>query len=419
MAALPDPETDFARLLAGLPFDDAPRPEAAERLRAQVLARFEPAAGPWWRRALHEGRLLMRRPIPRLIAATACLAVFAAWLLLPGRQSTASAFERLAAALVDARTARFQMEVTIEGQPQQKFKAFYLAPDRFRQELPFLVNISNFSAGKMISLMPSQKRALVMNLKGVPADKQTNNYFERLRDLLAGQLGTGDKAYVRLGDKEIDGKQAVGFRYDSPMATVTLWGDPRTATPVRIDTIWSGLPRTEVSMDHFEINVPLKESLFDMTPPADYKVQAFDVDASPPREQDMVEGLRVCSDLGGQFPETLDTAGITKLITRYAVQRGKDFSEETVQQLMKESIKIGRAFQFALELPESADAHYAGKGAKRGDKDRPIFWYKPAGTERYRVLTADLTFHDTERAPVVAGAMRIEKASKTTRSPQP
>jgi len=117
----------------------------------------------------------------------------------------------------------------------------------------------------------------------------------------------------------------------------------------------------------------------------------------------------------GEFPDTLDTAGITKLIIKYATSHGKDFSDETVQKLMKESIKIGRGFQFAMELPESADAHYAGKGVKRDAKDRPIFWYRPAGAKQYRVLYADLTFRDAEKPPQVAGAIRIDKASKMTK----
>jgi len=359
----------------------------------------------------------MRRPISRLIAGTvACVAVLT-WLLLPGGPSTALAFNRFADALVKAKTARFEMEVTIEGQPKRKFKAFYLAPGKFRQELGFMVNVSDVPAGKMVSLMPSQKRALVMNMKGAPGEKLAYNDFERVRELLSENRDAKDSKYERVGEKEIEGKRALGFRYDSPSATITLWGDPKTGLPVRIENVWSGIPHTDVVMSDFEINVDLDKSLFDVTPPADYKVQSFDVDASAAREEDVVQAFKACCEISaGDFPDTLDTTGVTKLIIKYATSQGKNISEEKIQALMKESMKIGRGFQFTMELPESADAHYAGKGIKRDAKDRPIFWYKPAGEKRYRVLYADLTFHDADTAPQVTGAVRIEKASKTSKA---
>jgi outer membrane lipoprotein-sorting protein len=421
MTELDKQELEFSRLLQGLSFDDAPRPQQAERLRELALLRFDQGAEttpaiPWWKRALKEGREVMHRPIPRLIAGvTVCLAVFAIWSLLPGGLSTAQAFNRFAEAIVKAKTARFQMEVTIEGQPTQKFRVWYFAPGKFRQELGFMVNVSDLTVGKMVSLMPAQKRAMVMtvkDLKRAPRDKFANNYFERLRDLLSTR-DAKDTQYQRVGEMEIDGKRAVGFRYDSPIATVTLWGDPKTGTPLRIENVWSGIPRTQAVMSHFEINVTLDESLFDVTPPADYKVQAIEVDASKSREQDLVKALKICSEIGsGAFPDALDTASISKLVIKYATSPGRGFSDDKVQQLMKDSIEIGRGFQFALELPESADAHYAGKGVARGAKDRPIFWYRPKEGKPYRVLYADLTFRDEANAPKVPGATRIERASK-------
>ncbi|HLN31400.1 MAG TPA: hypothetical protein VK395_26905 [Gemmataceae bacterium] len=391
MAELHEQESEFSRLLEGMPFDDAPRLEHTERLREQVLDQFERArraetATPWWKHALKEGRDIMRRPMLRLFAgAAACLAILAFWLFIPGRQSTVQAFQQLAQAVVQAKTAKFQMEVDIEGQPRQKFQAYYLAPGKFRQELGFITNISDFSVGKMVSLIPAQKKALVMNLKGRESgakNQPDNNYFERLRELLSGSQGAKDIQYQRLGEKEMDGEKVVGFRYDSPMATVTLWGNPKTGAPVRIENVWSGIPRTEVVMSHFEINPDLKKELFDLTPPADFKVQSFDVDASEPREQDLVQAFRTCSEIGaGEYPDSMDTAGVSKLIIKYAMSQGKNFSDDTVQQLMKESIKIGRGFQFAMQLPQSADAHYAGKGVKQTAKDRAIFWYKPEGSK--------------------------------------
>jgi outer membrane lipoprotein-sorting protein len=418
-------ETEFSRLLREVPCDDAPGSEHRQSLRERALAEFDrsaivDAAEPRWKHAFTKGTEIMRRPIPRLIAfTTACLAIAAVWMLVPGGQTAAQAFNRFAEAVVTAKTAKFQMEVNVEGQPKQTFQAYFLAPEKYRQELPGTVNISDFQAGKMVSIMPEQKKVMVMNLKGGPQNKMAKSHFAQLRELLAGARDAKEDKYERLGEKEIDGKKAVGFRYDSPADTVTLWGDPATGMPVRIESVWGGLPHTETIMSHFEVNVELKESLFDTTPPAGYKVQSLDVDASATREEDLVKAFRECSDIsGGDFPETLDTAGITKLIIKYTAEKIKnktDVSDEQMQELMKQSIAIGRGFQFVVTLPETADAHYAGKGVKRDTKDRPIFWYKLEEAKKYRVIYADLSTHDADAAPNIEGARRIEKASKTSK----
>jgi outer membrane lipoprotein-sorting protein len=426
MSDLHEQESEFSQLMGGVPFDDAVRAEHRNALREQVLALYERAqvdsveasdTRAWWKRAWNQGKELMKRPIPRLIVVTsACLFVAGVWLFVPGRQTTAQAFNKLAETLVAAKSARFQMEMAIEGQTKQTAQAYYLAPGRFRQELRSVgvVNISDLTAGKMVTVTPAAKRVMVMNIKGAPKNEKFQSQFDRLRELLSKSRDVKDAQYQRLGEKEIDGRRAVGFRYDSAAAEVTLWGDPATGYPVRIETVWSGLPRTEVTMTNFEINIDLKASLFDVTPPAGYKVLSLDVDVAKPSEQGLIKAFRTASEIGGgQFPEALDTMGMMKLIIKAGVIGGKKPSDEDVQRLMKTSITMGIGFQFALDLPESADAHYAGQGVKRDTPDRPVFWYKPEGTSKYRVIFADLTVKDEADAPQVPGAKRIEKARKT------
>jgi hypothetical protein len=168
-------------------------------------------------------------------------------------------------------------------------------------------------------------------------------------------------------------------------------------------------------MTDFEINVELPQSLFDLTPPAGFTIQSMDIDASESREQDLVTAFKACSDIsGGDFPDTLDFAGINKLVLNYAMShaKDKDVTDEGIQMVMKQVLNIGRGFQFGLQLPEAADAHYAGKDVKRDTKNAPIFWYKPAGKTMYRVVYADLTVKDADAAPQVEGAKRLQNASK-------
>jgi outer membrane lipoprotein-sorting protein len=412
-------ESEFKRLLQGLPFDDAARLEQRERLREQVLAKFDQARSaerhcPWWQYAFMKGRDIMRRPIPRMLAAGACVTAIALWLLLPGQQSTAVAFHRFAEAIIQAKTAKFDMEVAVEGQPKKTFKTWFNAPTQYRQEVDNIVNVSDLAAGKIVTVIPAEKKVMLINIKGTLKEKARDNYFEQMRRLFADERNADEKKFENLGEKMIDGKKALGFRLVSPMGKVTLWGDPQSSFPVRIENDYSGLPATRVVMTNFQINPELKPALFDMTPPAGYKVQSLDVDGSEPREEDVVQGFKACTEISGDFPDSLDTAGISKLIINYTVSQlkkdgAKQPNDEQMQKLMNVSIKIGRGFQFMVQLPPASEATYAGKGVKFGAKDTPIFWYKPAGSARYRVLDAELIMHDRESAPQVAGAQRITK----------
>src|SRR5579859_6088901 len=98
MTEFHDQETEFSRLLGSVPYDDGPSGEHRQSLREQVLAEFDRqgivgTAAPRWKHALMKGREIMKRPVPRLIAVTtACLAIAAVWMFVPGGQTTAQAF---------------------------------------------------------------------------------------------------------------------------------------------------------------------------------------------------------------------------------------------------------------------------------------------------------------------------------------
>ncbi len=428
MDELHDQESEFSRLLGQALRSEQVRDEEGqlahrEALREQALAAFDAASRPTiapsaWNQTFNHGREIMRRPLPRLmVAAAACLAVIAVWLLVPGQQPAAQAFNMFAEALVDATSAKFQMEVKIEGQGKQEAQSYYLSPGRIRNEMqgPMIgiVTIADMKAGKLVSFAVKQKMATVMNLQNMPKEPgkpQFNDIFEQMRDLLAKNRDAKLDEFESLGEKEIDGHRAVGFRLASPLQLMTLWGDPATGLPVLIETVWSGIPRTEATMSHFVLNPKLDLALFDTTPPADYKVQEFDFDASKPIEAALIEGLRLAADLNdGQFINNLDTASMQALVIKQVLSGANEKTKEVSPELMKSAMTVGRGMLFALELPESADAHYAGKGVKRGEPDRPIFWYKPAGAKTYRVVYADLTAKDADSAPEVAGAVRVEK----------
>lgn len=411
-----DRAQDFENCLRSVVADDAPRPEHRDALREQVLAAFDQAVQfhtkpTAVRQSSSRGRTIMISRISRF-ALAACLLAAVAW-FFGSWSNKANAFTKLIDAIISATSARFHADMMTEGLPKQSTTILYMAPAKYRMEIGKTISITDFERAKMLTLVPDQKQAVVLNLKNAATDRAAldqHNHFERLRQLLAEQRDK-PSTYERLGEKTIDGRKAIGFRLETPICTTILWGDAKTSEPVRIETKYTGVPKSEVVMTQFEMNVDLNPDLFAMDIPKDYKVQEFEVDASKPKEQDFVESLKLCAELsGGSFPDSLDTQGLMKLMMAAMVNaKGPADASTNTEQMMKQSMAIGRGFQFALSLPASANAHYAGKGVKKDTANRPIFWYLPEGSKSYRVVDATLTTRDTNEAPQIEGAVRLSK----------
>lgn len=49
---------------------------------------------------------------------------------------------------------------------------------------------------------------------------------------------------------------------------------------------------------------------------------------------------------------------------------------------------------FLMRGLSKSNRHYAGADVKFGDSDKAIFWYRPEGSETYRVIYGDLSVKD-------------------------
>jgi outer membrane lipoprotein-sorting protein len=433
-------ESELFRLLRQSTFDDRPSEQHCESLHEQALQAYSQAARQKQQMQAHlnespfyKWREMMRRPMPRLItAAIVCLSITAPWLFFPAHQTTVSAFDKLASAIVDAKTAKFQVEMKIEGPkngkekktiPPMEGQCYYRAPGLTRMEMSLpgmkTVVIHDDDTGRGMELFPDKKVGFLMTSKGRNADARPNNPFTQIKEQLTKSRDKSDKEnlYQELGEKEIDGRRAVGFRSKSAVGEFTIWGDRTTQLPIRVELVTYGTPQVTMVMSKFEVNVELDESLFALTPPADYKMQTKEVDASEPTEKDFVVALKTCTAMsGGEFPNGFSNFDTSKFIEKHTTARLKKMGIDTrsktpnpdaVKALDGEVTPILRGGRFAMALPESAEATYAGKGVKQGAKDKPIFWYKPNGSTKYRVVYADLTVKEADTAPVDPNAVRM------------
>ncbi len=102
----------------------------------------------------------------------------------------------------------------------------------------------------------------------------------------------------------MDGRNAVGFRIRANRVDMTLWADPETARPVRIEVVMDGRQMTRMVMGNFRYDVVLKPSLFSLEPPEGYSTQAIDL--TMPVEEDLLRTLRILAEHGkGVFPAKL------------------------------------------------------------------------------------------------------------------
>ena len=61
----------------------------------------------------------------------------------------------------------------------------------------------------------------------------------------------------------------------------------------------------------------------------------------------------------------------------------------------KQEIAIGQMLASVVLLVQThPESRYAGKGVKLGEKDTPVFWYRPAGSKTHKVIYGDLSIKD-------------------------
>jgi hypothetical protein len=252
----------------------------------------------------------------------------------------------------------------------------------------------------------------------------TASMFESVRRLVQEDGSESGEKVESLGEKEIDGRQAVGYRKRTNMADMTLWADPKTAQLVRVDYEYADAGGRG-HMSNVRYDVELDPSLFSLEPPAGYDVQTQTV--KMPVEEDLVNVLRrVAEHNEGVFP---DAIGMTEKTFMLALQAESEklLKSPEVQERMKELMaqygedKAGYMKAWMKEWMEMAapitqksmagvtfygslkpenDSHYGGKGVKMGTPNHPIFWYKPTGADKYRVLYADLSVKEVPASDV-------------------
>ncbi len=337
-------------------------------------------------------RTIMKSPITKIAAAVVVIAGVLIVMHFVGLSPATVTFADVIEPILNAKTA--ELDIIMGEDEQGPVIHDMIKGARIRRTMSNMedvVSIIDLEAGRILALTISKKEAAYVDLKGLPS---MPNYMEMLRNVINMLQDSPHFEVEELGQQEIEGQRVIGFHAKHPKADITIWADPETALPVRIEQMEQQLM---IICKNVRFDVSLDDSLFSMDVPDGYKLQQVELDLMGSTEQDFVEGLRVRAEIfgNGLFPEGVSVEDYLKQapsIMKKIEELG--LSDEEGTEL---GMKLSRHLLFIRFFKGQGQWHYEGNGVKLGDADTAIFWYQPENSETWRVIYGDLHVEDVTR----------------------
>ncbi len=244
--------------------------------------------------SLANWRWIVRHPLSRVTAAAILFLAISGVVLWLHGSGTSAALADFIQPILDAKTITFKCKTVEIGVAAVGYsKVMVMTPNRVRMEIKIpdrsfnktqiTINDQEHHKMKQLVLIPDDKKAIFFDFYEVPDFKFAQTAYAPflfLVEIRSQWLNGGDNPKIHresLGEKDIDGCKAIGYRFVSPDATVTLWGNPKTGVPIQIVREWK-IPNkarrtgTETFSD-IVLNADLDKSLFDLTVPNGYTAE--------------------------------------------------------------------------------------------------------------------------------------------------
>ena len=336
-------------------------------------------------------RLIMKNRLAQLAAAAVIIiAVLAGIYFITGSppQVTCCTWADIIRPIMEAQTAEF--DIIIGEQDTGALIHDVIWESRIRRTMPGVdeVSIIDLAESKILSIDHDKKKATYIDLKDLP---QMPNYMEQLRSVIKMLQDNPHFVVEELGEEFIDGKIVYGFRAKHPKVNITIWVDPETALPVRLE---QEAGQMRIICKDMLFDVPIDESFFSMEAPEGYKVEQQEMNLFDSTEEDFIEGLRIQSEFvyDGYFP---DDVSVEYYVKQAQTMKDKfDNSQLSDEQQVELGMKLSKGFMFIRFFKGQGKWYYAGKGVELGDADTPIFWYHPKDSQTWRVIYGDLSVED-------------------------
>jgi len=400
-------EKQFEDFVSNIKFDDTPDPSHRGKLEQDLLRAL--AKQTRRKTPLKIWRTIMKSRMTKLAAAAVIIiAVLIGLHFIANPFEATVTFAEVVQPILNAQTAILDIIIGEEDAGGPVIHDM-VRGSRIRRTLSSVktaVSIIDLETGRILSLDSEKKEAEYIDLKGLPS---IPNYMEILRNLITELQDIPDFVVEELGEQESQGRRVIGFRATHPKAEITIWADPETALPVRIEQEGGQM---KVICKNLMFDVRMDESLFSMDVPEGYTQRQTELDLFSATEEDFIEGLRICAEMfgDGQFPEGVAVEDYLK----QAPVMGKKIEELELskEEETKLGMKLRQHLLFIRFFKGEGKWHYAGKGVKLGDAETPIFWYCPMGSETYRVIYGDLSVRDMAPEDLPEPLSAEEKAQR-------
>ncbi len=361
---------------------DGPSREVVARTLEALAAKAEQRTTPEMRRRIMFATM-------RIAAAAVVAAVgFAYFALFPSAEATA--FAVMAQKLREAHSLSYTSTTeSADIKPALIMKFLFKEPNLFRAEVPGgIVTIMNSSLGQQLVLDPTAKTALLLEGKSSapPAGAGAGvGMIGRLRQLTEGDAKPA-------GEKAIGDIQARGYRVNKLGMEMTIWVDPATGLPVRLESS-DRIDGKEihVTASDFQIDPEIDDALFRTDPPAGYALRKAESDMMQMDDKTFLNPEKAveaflrtfATKTSGTFPNRLDAS----------IDFDKAFPKNKIGTLPDpETLWAVQAFARFLMATRNLKGGfgYKSEGVKLGDADKILFWYRPEGAATYRGIYGDL-----------------------------
>ena len=334
-------------------------------------------------------RIIMRSPKTKLTMAAAAAIIVALLVIIPFSGGGIT-FAEVIQPILNAQTVVLD---TILGEDEDGPVVHDIVKGtRIRRTITGMSNtiIIDLDTGKMLTLDPPTKGAAYIDIQGPMVDG-TRSYLGLVREIVTHLDSRPDLPVKQLGEQQTDGRKAYGLQVSEGNTTLTIWADPETRLPIRIEVAQG---QSFTILKNIEFDVDVDDDLLSMEVPAGYTVAGAEFDLTDFSEGDFIETLRLCAKLmmDGQFPDAMELDDTMRYISVIGAKLGElNVSKEEEMQI---GVKLARGQMFLHVLAHADGYTYAGRGVKLGDAKTPIFWYRPQGAETCRVIYGDLSARD-------------------------